>query len=127
MRWSSASAYLGPALTRPNLTVMSDTLTDKIIFEGTTAKGVKISNTKNESKMSEVFGEEIILCGGAINSPTLLQLSGVGNADELKSIGIDPVVNLPGVGENLQDHLEVYVQFRGQQLFRINFLKKIIK
>jgi choline dehydrogenase len=58
-----------------------------------------------------VFGGEVILCGGAINSPQLLQLSGVGNADDLDALGIDVVADLPGVGENLQDHLEVYIQY----------------
>jgi choline dehydrogenase len=60
-------------------------------------------------------GAEVILCGGAINTPQLLQLSGVGNAAELKHLGIDPVQHLPGVGENLQDHLEVYVQYASKQ------------
>jgi len=110
MRWSAASAYLRPAMARENLTVLSQTLTDKIIFDGTTAKGLKISNFKNGAETEEIFGEEIILCGGAINSPSLLQLSGVGEPEHLKSVGIKPVVDLPGVGENLQDHLEVYVQ-----------------
>jgi choline dehydrogenase len=58
---------------------------------------------------------EVVLCGGAINSPQLLQLSGIGNADELRSVGIEPVHHLPGVGENLQDHLEVYVQHAARQ------------
>src|SRR4029077_2944567 len=61
------------------------------------------------------LGGEVILCGGAINSPQLLQLSGVGSADELKSFGIDAVADLPGVGENLQDHLEVYIQYGCKQ------------
>ena len=87
---------------RENFSVLSQTLTDKIIFEGTTAKGLKISNFKNGNETEEIFGEEIILCGGAINSPSLLQLSGVGDSKHLKSVGIEPVVDLPGVGENLQ-------------------------
>ena len=110
MRWSTASAYLRPALTRSNLTTIDQTITDKIIFDGTNAKGVKISNWKNGNESVDIYGKEIILCSGAINSPQLLQLSGVGNAEELKAVGVEPVVNLPGVGENLQDHLEVYVQ-----------------
>jgi len=109
-RWSTASAFLRPAMKRPNLTVISKTLTDKIIMEGTTAKGIQVSNWKNAQDTETIYGDEIILSGGAINSPSLLQLSGIGNADYLKSVGIEPVLNLPGVGENLQDHLEVYVQ-----------------
>src|SRR5699024_1419648 len=62
-------------------------------------------------KLKEVYGDEIVLAGGAINTPQLLQLSGIGDAEHLNSLGIDPIVNLPGVGENLQDYLEVYIQF----------------
>ena len=110
MRWSTASAYLRPAMTRPNFQVISSTMTDKILFNGTNAKGIKISNFKNPSETAEIYGNEVILCSGAINSPQLLQISGVGNAEHLKSVGVEPIVNLPGVGDNLQDHLEVYVQ-----------------
>ena len=85
-------------------------MTDKIIFNGTTATGIQISNWKNPQETEIIEGNEIILSGGAINSPQLLQLSGVGNADELSKVGVDPVIDLKGVGENLQDHLELYVQ-----------------
>ena len=109
-RWNTASAYLRPVRNRPNLTVITGTMTDKIILEGTQAKGIQISNFKKSGETETVFGDEIILSGGAINSPQLLQLSGIGNAEHLKQAGIEPVVDLKGVGENLQDHLEVYVQ-----------------
>ena len=85
-------------------------MTDKIIMEGTTAKGIQISNFSKATETENVYGNEIILCGGAINSPQLLQLSGIGDPDHLKTVGIEPRVPLKGVGENLQDHLEVYVQ-----------------
>ena len=65
--------------------------------------------------MKRVRAGEVVLCGGAINSPQLLQLSGVGNADELRALGIDVVHDLPGVGEHLQDHLEVYIQYACKQ------------
>lgn len=120
-RWNTASAYLRPALNRPNLDVLTDTFTEKIIFEGTTATGVEISHFKKADTKAKVFGGEVILCGGAINSPQLLLQSGIGNADELKAVGIKPVINLPGVGENLQDHLEVYVQHKttkGKSLYK---------
>jgi choline dehydrogenase len=103
-RLSAARAYLHPVLNRRNLEVRCKTFVDRIVFEGTRAVGVAVGEDLIRAK-------EIILCGGAINSPQLLQLSGVGNAGELEALGIDVVHDLPGVGENLQDHLEVYVQY----------------
>jgi len=82
---------------------------------------VAISHFKNASKKVEIKSGEVILCSGAINSPQLLLQSGIGNADELKSVGVEPRINLPGVGENLQDHLEVYVQHKtnkGKSLYK---------
>jgi choline dehydrogenase len=102
-RWSAARAYLHPAMSRPNLEVRTRTFVERIVFEGTRAVGVQVRG-------ETIRAGEVILCGGAINSPQLLQLSGVGNAAELGALGIDVVHDLPAVGENLQDHLEVYVQ-----------------
>ena len=107
-RLSAARAYLHPVLKRPNLTLITGAMTNKIIFEGKTAVGVSYTHRK---RVIEVRGREIILCGGAFNSPQLLQLSGVGNENELKPLGVDMVHHLPGVGEHMQDHLEVYVQY----------------
>lgn len=107
-RLSSARAYIHPVKKRKNLTVLTQAMAHRILFEGKKAVGVEF---KRKNKIAKVFGEEIISCGGAINSPTLLQLSGIGNETELKKLGIDPVHHLPGVGENLQDHLEVYIQW----------------
>jgi choline dehydrogenase len=104
-RLSAARAYLHPVMGRPNLTVRTRAYATKILFKGKRAVGVRYGRDR------EAYGKEIILCGGAINSPQLLQLSGVGNAAELRELGIDVVADLPGVGENLQDHLEVYVQY----------------
>ncbi|XP_029013496.1 choline dehydrogenase, mitochondrial [Betta splendens] len=107
-RWSAASAYLRPALGRPNLKAEVRCLVSKILFDGTRAVGVEYTQG---GQTKRVFAEkEVILSGGAINSPQLLMLSGVGNADDLKQHGISVVQHLPGVGSNLQDHLEVYVQ-----------------
>jgi choline dehydrogenase len=108
-RLSAARAYLHPVMRRPNLTVRTRALTTRVLFEGTRAVGVRYRHGRGAER--EVRGREIILCGGAINTPQLLQLSGVGNASELAELGIDTVADLPGVGENLQDHLEVYVQY----------------
>ncbi|MBP2703053.1 choline dehydrogenase [Microbispora sp. RL4-1S] len=103
-RLSAARAYLHPVMNRPNLEVKTRAFVTKILFEGTRAVGVEYNGTT-------VRAGEVILCGGAINSPQLLQLSGVGDAAALKALGVDVVHDLPGVGENLQDHLEVYIQY----------------
>jgi choline dehydrogenase len=108
-RLSAARAYLHPVLKdRRNLQVECNALTTRILFQGNRAVGVEYSQF---GQLHRVYAAETILCGGAINSPQLLQLSGVGNAQELRQLGIDVVQDLPGVGENLQDHLEVYVQY----------------
>ena len=107
-RLSAARAYLHPVMSRPNLEVQTFALTTKILFEGGRAVGVEYSRPDRRTRTAR--GAEVILCGGAINSPQLLQLSGVGAAGDLRSVGIDVVHDLPGVGENMQDHLEVYIQ-----------------
>jgi choline dehydrogenase len=103
-RMSAARAYLHPVLDRPNLEVRCGVFVERVVFEGTRAVGVQAGG-------ETIRAGEVILCGGAINSPQVLQLSGVGNAAELETLGVDVVHDLPGVGENLQDHLEVYVQY----------------
>lgn len=107
-RWSAAMAYLYPAMERPNLSVQSGTLVLRVVFEGRRAIGVEIARGgRSEVLRAE---REVIISGGAINSPQLLQLSGVGPANLLRQVGVQVVQDLPGVGENLQDHMEVYVQ-----------------
>lgn len=107
-RWSAAAAYLHPALRRRNLTVLKETLALRVLFDGTTATGLRVSQ---RSRLRDLrANREIILCGGAINSPQLLQLSGVGDPARLRALGIDIVVERSQVGENLQDHLCVYIQ-----------------
>ncbi|WP_328417091.1 choline dehydrogenase [Streptomyces violaceus] len=108
-RLSASKAYLKPVRKRPNLTVRTRTLVTRVLFEGKRAVGVEYR--RGRGRPQRVRAREIILCSGAINSPQLLQLSGVGNAAELRALGIDVVHDLPGVGENLQDHLEVYIQY----------------
>ncbi|MGF0173339.1 choline dehydrogenase [Streptomyces sp. Marseille-Q5077] len=112
-RLSASKAYLKPAMDRPNLTVMTRTLVTRVLFEGNRAVGVECR--RGRGPLKQVRAKEVILCGGAINSPQLLQLSGVGNAEELRALGVDVVHDLPGVGENMQDHLEVYVQYASKQ------------
>lgn len=112
-RLSASRAYLHPVMDRPNLEVETKVFVTKILFEGKKAIGVEV--IRSGGQVEKIFGDEIILCGGSINSPQLLQLSGVGNAKELEALGISVVHDLPGVGENLQDHLEVYVQHACKQ------------
>ena len=112
-RWSAASAYLKPALRRRNLAVVTHALATAVQFEGRRAAGVRYRHGGTE-KMA-LARREVILSGGPINSPQLLKLSGVGPADELRAHGIAPVHHLPGVGENLQDHLEFYFQVESLQ------------
>lgn len=108
-RLSSARAYLHPVKNRKNLTIKTRSFVRKVVFEGKRAVGVEVQRGR---KIETIYAKEIILCGGAINTPQILQLSGIGNSSHLEKLGIDTVHHLPGVGENLQDHLEVYVQFQ---------------
>ncbi len=119
-RLSAARAYFHPVKGRPNLELRTGVLTTKILFDGKRATGVTFEPWSGRGTPETVRGGEVILCAGAINSPQLLQLSGVGNADELQAHGIDAVHHLPGVGENLQDHLEVYVQHACSQPVSMN-------
>ncbi|SER18003.1 choline dehydrogenase [Piscibacillus halophilus] len=107
-RFSASRAYLDPIKSRQNLTIRTRAFVSGIEFDGTKATGVTY---RRNGKNHTVSAGEVVLAGGAINTPQLLQLSGVGDAEHLESLGIKPVVNLPGVGENLQDHLEAYIQY----------------
>jgi choline dehydrogenase len=107
-RLSAARAYLHPVMDRPNLTVITRAQANRIVFEGTRAVGVEYRRNR---RVHEVRAAEIISCGGAFNSPQLLQLSGIGDPRHLEPLGIEMVHALPGVGENMQDHLEVYIQY----------------
>lgn len=107
-RASSARSYLHPVKDRKNLDIRTRAFTTRVLFEGTKAVGVEY---EWKGKTHRVFADKVILCGGAINTPQLLQLSGVGPRELLEDHDIDVVKDLPGVGENLQDHLEVYIQY----------------
>ena len=112
-RWSTAQAYLRPAAKRGTLRVVTRAQATQVLFKGTRAIGVEYAQGTQLHQAHAA--REVILCGGAINSPQLLMLSGVGNAEQLRALGIQPRVDLPGVGKNLQDHLEVYVQYASKQ------------
>lgn len=117
-RLSAARAYLHPVMSRPNLTVMTRVLVTRILFADERAVGVEI--VQGRGRVQKLYAGETICCGGAINSPQLLQLSGIGNPAELEALDINVVHELPGVGENLQDHLEVYVQHSCKQPISMN-------
>jgi choline dehydrogenase len=119
-RWSAADAYLRPAWkARRNLTVQTLSLVHRVVFDGDRAVGVEYTRSLPFGGPLGRIGSgpriaragEVVLCGGALNTPQLLQLSGVGNAEELKALDVPVVADVPGVGENLQDHLEAYVQY----------------
>ncbi len=109
-RWSVGRGYLAPASARPNLTVVTGALVRRILFEGRQAVGVAYAL---DGRASEARAErEVILSGGAFNSPQILQLSGIGPADHLRENGIDVCLDLPGVGSNLNDHPDIVIQHR---------------
>jgi len=112
-RLSAARAYLHPVLRRPNLEVVTHAHATRLAMEGSRAVGVEYVRRRGSRSGGRrvVQAGEVILCGGAVNSPQLLQLSGIGPAGVLADAGVEPVVEVPGVGENLQDHLEVYLQY----------------
>ncbi len=105
VRWSAATAFLRPALKRPNLTVATKAVTQRVVFEGRRATGVEYVHD-GTLKMARANGS-VILAAGAIGSPHLLEVSGIGDAGRLKALHIPVVHHAPGVGENLQDHLQL--------------------
>ena len=108
VRWSTANAYLRPAMARSNVTVVTHALASRILFKGNRAVGVVY---ERGGRTHQVHARrEVIIAGGPINSPQLLKLSGVGPAAELRAQGIDVIADRPGIGANLQDHLEFYFQ-----------------
>ncbi len=127
-RLSAARAYLHPVLGRKNLTLITRATAQRILFDGKRAVGVEYRHGR---AMKTARGAEVVLCGGAFNSPQLLQVSGVGPAKVLEAAGVPVLHDLAGVGENMQDHLEVYVQYsctqpvsmqRNLQLWRRPFI-----
>jgi choline dehydrogenase len=109
-RCSTAVAYLHPAAERANLTVETGLQVERVVFEGTRAVGIE--GTRNGELLRFESGREVILCGGAYNSPQLLMLSGIGPADHLASRLVEPILDRPAVGRNLTDHVNVWVLWR---------------
>jgi choline dehydrogenase len=110
-RSSTARGYLDQAKGRPNLTIVTHALTDRILFNGKRAVGVAYLHGDSDTPVTVKANREVLLCSGAIASPQILQRSGVGPAALLRDLDIPVVHDLPGVGENLQDHLELYLQY----------------
>jgi choline dehydrogenase-like flavoprotein len=116
-RCSAAAAYLHPVMDRPNLTVLTKAHATRVLFEGKRATGVAYRQGGEDKEVTAQ--REVILCGGAFNSPQLLQLSGVGRPEDIEPHGIDMVHELPGVGQNLQDHLDFTLAYKSKD--RDNF------
>lgn len=112
-RCSTASAYLRPAMKRPNLTVLTDAMATRILIEGTRATGIALSHRGSERTV--LARREVLLSGGVINTPQLLMLSGIGAHEELAAHGIGTRLNLPAVGKNLQDHVSVILMYRRKE------------
>ncbi|WP_133407831.1 choline dehydrogenase [Parashewanella tropica] len=118
VRWSTANAYLKPALPRQNLTVVTHAQVEKVLLEGKKAIGVRYQ--RHNKTIEAHCNKEVILSAGSIGSPHILQLSGIGNKAVLEKAGIEVKHELNGVGENLQDHLEFYFQFKCKQPITLN-------
>ena len=109
-RVSAARAFLAPASGRPNLTVLTDTLVTRIVFDGTRAVGVACGTNGGDRRFHAA--REVLLCAGALQSPKILQISGIGPASHLCSLGVPVVHDSPGVGSNLRDHWGMWMQYR---------------
>ena len=126
-RWSAARGYLHPALNRPNLTCVTDARTTRILVENGKTVGVEYADEKTKTRKSAQAGREVLLCAGAVQSPQILQLSGIGDPEELAKHGIAVVHPLKGVGQNLQDHLDVTMSWECPQPITIFSQRKGIK
>ncbi|GAB7528364.1 choline dehydrogenase [Pseudomonas sp. 3A(2025)] len=121
-RCSSAVAYLHPVMGRQNLTVITEALVEQVVLAGKRATGIRYSHKGR--KIVASASREVILCGGAINSPQLLMISGIGPADALRKVGITALHDLPGVGQNLQDHIDLIMQWECTKPVSLDPLQK---
>ena len=118
VRSSTVREYLRPVMNRSNLEVMSKTMTSRVLLDGNKAIGIEVERAGGAQSI--FANKEVVLSAGSIGSPQLLQLSGIGPKSVLENAGVELIHELPGVGENLQDHLEVYFQFRCTQPISLN-------
>jgi choline dehydrogenase len=115
-RWSASQAYLRPVRGRRNLEVRTSTFVSRVLVQDRRALGVEVLRRhRGKDYVEHVLADEVVLAGGAINTPQMLMLSGIGPADHLRDLGINVAAEVPGVGEHLQDHLEVYIQHAATQ------------
>ena len=120
IRWTTAKAYLKPVMARPNLRVLTGAQAERVVIEGGEARGVVVRH--EGAQKSFLAAREVVLAAGAIGTPHLLELSGIGRGDVLAANGIAPLVEVPGVGENLQDHLQLRLAFKVQGVKTLNTL-----
>ncbi len=126
-RWSAARGYLHPALKRPNLTCVTGARTTRILVENGVAVGVEYADETTKARTVVHAGREVLLCAGAVQSPQILQLSGIGDPEELSKHGIAVVHALKGVGQNLQDHLDVTLSWECPQPITVFSQRKGLK
>ena len=119
LRWNTAKAFLRPAMNRPNLTLWTHTQTEKLLFDGRRASALRV-HRRDGAAQTVAARREIILSAGSIGSPQILELSGVGQGELLAERGIETLHALPGVGENLSDHLQVRAAFRVSGVSTLN-------
>jgi choline dehydrogenase len=112
LRWSATKAFLRPARRRPNLTILTEVTAERILIQNGRATGIEYVQKGNRRRIT--VRREIIVCSGAVGSPKLLLLSGIGPAAELQEAGVDPVHDLPGVGKNFHDHLDITIIYESK-------------
>lgn len=124
VRWNTAKAFLRPASKRPNLRVITQATSDRLILDGKSVRGVRF---RHKGRVLEALaGHEVLLTAGAINSPKILELSGIGRGDVLSSLGIDLLHESNGVGENLQDHLQIRTVYKVKNAKTLNTMANSI-
>ncbi len=126
-RWSASRGYLHPVMSRPNLTCITGARTTRILVEDGVATGVEYADEKTRSRTQVKAQREVLVCAGAVQSPQILQLSGIGDPADLAAAGIETVHALPGVGQNLQDHLDVTLSWACPQPITIYSQRKGLK
>lgn len=120
VRWSAARGFLKPALSRPNLKVITETLVDRVVFEGKRATGIVVHRDGQQRVLNA--RKEVILCAGSVSSPGILERSGVGDAARINDLGLNVIQHAAGVGENLQDHLQLRPIYKVSNVPTLNML-----